>query len=223
MEDGNALATLAGALVGVLATGLVGWFGPLRLQRRQAEANAGLQEQLRLHELGLEEMRTRNALELQRLQYEHERELGAAQSAQARVDRIVCFRLVGSAWMQAIVATLSRLEAGEQVELAAFDEEFARLRRETDEAAARLMLDGVWVSSADDEHGMTAPLFAAMARATELLRRHVVGDAARPGVAAGPVPAEVREAVRAAEAARERFRTTLFELLAVEGAGVRRL
>jgi hypothetical protein len=148
--------------------------------------------------------------------------LEAARAAQARVDRIVCFRLVGSAWMQAILATLSHLEAGEQVEPAVFDEEFARLRRDTDQAAARLMLDGVWVSSADDEHGMTAPLFAAMARATEALR-HVVVGVGRTGVAAGPVPAEVREAVRAAEAARERFRTTLFELLAVEGAGLRRL
>ncbi|MFF3312829.1 hypothetical protein [Streptomyces sp. NPDC002952] len=222
MGEENALPTLVGVLVGVLVTGLVGWFGPLRLQRRQAETTAGLQERLRLHELELEEMRTRSALALQRLQNEHERELETARTAQTRVDRIVRFRLVGSAWMQAILATLSRLEAGEQVQPATFDEEFARLRRETDEAAARLMLDGVWVSSADDEHGMTAPLFAAMARATEALRRVVVA-AARTGGAADPVPAEAREAVRAAEAARERFRTTLFELLAVEGAGLRRV
>ncbi|GGW73744.1 hypothetical protein [Streptomyces xantholiticus] len=211
------MPTLVGALVGVLTTGLVGWFGPLRLQRRQAESTAGLQEQLRLHELRLEETRTRNALELQRLQNAHERELEAVRAAQARVDRIVCLRLVGSAWMQAILTTLDRLEAGEQKEPGAFDEEFVTLRREADEAAARLMLDGVWVSSADDEHGMTAPLFAAMARATEALRAVVVA-AARTGVVADPVPAEVREAVRGAEVARERFRTTLFELLAAEGA-----
>ncbi|WP_433570204.1 hypothetical protein [Streptomyces sp. CA-251247] len=202
-------------------TGLVGWFGPLRLQRRQAESAAMHYEQVRRHEVRLEELRFSSALELQSLQNEHARELEVTRAVQARVERVVAFRLVGGFWMQAISASLSRLEAGEQWELRAFDEEFGKLRREADEAAASLLMDGLWVASADDTSGMTQPLFEAMARATLMLRSVVVGRS-RTGAVVDPIPSEVREAVREAESAREHFRSSLIELLSVAGAAPRR-
>ncbi|MFD3440313.1 hypothetical protein ACFWU3_22700 [Streptomyces sp. NPDC058685] len=221
MGEGGAWLVLAGALVGSVVTGLVGWFGPLRLQRRQAASTATQYERVHHHEVRLEELRISSALELQRLQSEHARELEVARVVQARVERIVALRLVGGFWMQAIVASFNRLEAGEQLEPAAFDEEFGKLRREADEAAASLLVDGLWVASADDTSGLTQPLFEAMARATLLLRSVVVGRS-RTGVVVDPIPPEVREAVREAQSARERFRSSLIELLSVSGAGLRR-